>query len=114
MVLGGVGSGLVIAALFSFLLAAVDDEEIGSASGVLSAVQSLGGSIGVAVFGSVFFARAEAGDFVTAFRHCLLVQGCLLVAFFAITFLLPGKPRPEEDQFEAPPQERAAPHASTP
>lgn len=31
------------------VLAAVDDDEIGSASGVLSAVQAIGGSIGVAV-----------------------------------------------------------------
>lgn len=91
----GVGSGMVIAALFSFILAAVDDEEIGSASGVLSAVQSIGGSIGVAVFGSLFFDRAAQGDFTEGFRHALVAQACLLAAFLAITFLLPGKGRPE-------------------
>ncbi|MFJ5290172.1 MFS transporter [Streptomyces sp. NPDC088348] len=96
VVVCGIGAGLVIAALFSFILAAVDDDEIGSASGVLSAVQSIGGSIGVAVFGSVFFARARSGDFTTGFHHALLVQGCLLVAFLAITLLLPKKGRPEE------------------
>ncbi|MFF1903989.1 MFS transporter [Kitasatospora sp. NPDC058218] len=94
----GIGAGMVIAALFSFILAAVDDHEIGSASGVLSAVQSIGGSIGVAVFGSVFFARAEAGDFTTGYHHALVVQACLLVAFLAISFLLPKKGRPEEEQ----------------
>ncbi|MER5889152.1 MFS transporter [Streptomyces sp. NPDC001941] len=94
----GVGAGMVIAALFSFILAAVDDDEIGSASGVLSAVQAVGGSIGVAVFGSVFFARAEAGDFSGGFHHALLVQACLLAAFLAITFLLPKKGRPEDEQ----------------
>ncbi|MCX5399341.1 MFS transporter [Streptomyces sp. NBC_00102] len=94
----GVGAGMVIAALFGFILAAVDDDEIGSASGVLSAVQAVGGSIGVAVFGSVFFARVEAGDFTGGFRRALIVQACLLVAFFASTFLLPRKGRPEEDQ----------------
>ncbi|MYW08660.1 MFS transporter [Streptomyces sp. SID2563] len=96
--LAGIGAGMVIAALFSFILAAVDDDEIGSASGVLSAVQAVGGSIGVAVFGSVFFARAEAGDFTGGFHRALLVQACLLVAFFAITFLLPRKGRPEDEQ----------------
>ncbi|MCX5206461.1 MFS transporter [Streptomyces sp. NBC_00237] len=94
----GIGAGMVIAALFSFILAAVDDDEIGSASGVLSAVQAVGGSIGVAVFGSVFFARAKTGDFTTGFHHALIVQACLLVGFLAITFLLPKKARPEEEQ----------------
>ncbi|MEV5881756.1 hypothetical protein AB0L74_03325 [Streptomyces sp. NPDC052020] len=46
-------------------LAAVDDE-IECASGVLSAVQAVGGSIGVEVFGSVFFARAKAIDAAVA------------------------------------------------
>ncbi|MDQ0305677.1 EmrB/QacA subfamily drug resistance transporter [Kitasatospora herbaricolor] len=96
--LSGVGAGLVIAALFGFVLAAVDDDEIGSASGVLSAVQSIGGSIGVAVFGSVFFARAKSADFTGAFHHALAVQGCLLVAFLAVTLLLPRRARPEDEQ----------------
>ncbi|MFE3517566.1 MFS transporter [Streptomyces sp. NPDC059166] len=94
----GIGAGMVIAALFSFILAAVDDDEIGSASGVLSAVQAVGGSIGVAVFGSVFFDQARTGDFTGGFHRALIVQACLLVVFFAITFLLPRKGRPEEEQ----------------
>ncbi|MFJ5231145.1 MFS transporter [Kitasatospora sp. NPDC088391] len=94
----GVGAGMVIAALFGFVLAAVDDDEIGSASGVLSAVQAIGGSIGVAVFGSVFFARAKTGDFTGGFHYALTVQACLLAAFLAITFLLPRKSRPDDEQ----------------
>lgn len=95
----GVGAGMVIAALFSFILAAVDDDEIGSASGVLSAVQSIGGSIGVAVFGSVFFSEVKKGDFTAGFHHALIAQACLLVAFLAITSLLPREGRPEGDEF---------------
>ncbi|WUE24287.1 MFS transporter [Streptomyces sp. NBC_00498] len=94
----GIGAGMVIAALFSFILAAVDDDEIGSASGVLSAVQAVGGSIGVAIFGSVFFAQAKTGDFTSGFHRALIVQACLLVAFLAITFLLPKQGRPEDEQ----------------
>ncbi|MYW05888.1 MFS transporter [Streptomyces sp. SID3343] len=101
----GIGAGMVIAALFSFMLAAVDDDEIGSASGVLSAVQSIGGSVGVAVFGSLFFARAENGDFVGGFHHALIAQAVVLAAFLAITFLLPEKARPEgEPAAEAEPE----------
>ncbi|MGW4692364.1 MFS transporter [Kitasatospora cineracea] len=96
--LAGVGAGMVIAALFSFILAAVDDDEIGSASGVLSAVQAIGGSAGVAIFGSVFFAQAETGDSTSGFHRALIVQACLLVVFFAITFLLPKKGRPDDEQ----------------
>ena len=50
---------MIIAALFSVILAAVEDDGIGSASGVLSAVQSIVGSIGIAVFGLVFFAASR-------------------------------------------------------
>ena len=50
----------MIAALFSIVLAAVTDEEAGSASGVLSAVQSIAASVGVALFGTIFFSRATA------------------------------------------------------
>ncbi|MFE3071455.1 MFS transporter [Streptomyces sp. NPDC059247] len=108
----GAGAGMVIAALFSFILAAVDDDEIGSASGVLTAVQAVGGSVGVAVFGSVFFARAEDGDFTGGFHRALIVQACLLVTFLAITFLLPRKGRPEEEQHGGAP-EAAAPRQLT-
>ncbi|MGW1839747.1 MFS transporter [Streptomyces sp. NPDC002067] len=110
----GVGAGMVIAALFSFILAAVDDGEIGSASGVLSAVQAVGGSLGVAVFGSVFFARAETGDFTGGFHRALLVQACLLVAFLAITFLLPAKGRPEEEQHGIAAETTAGPRKKVP
>ncbi|MGI3779768.1 MAG: MFS transporter [Janthinobacterium lividum] len=96
VVVAGVGSGMVIAALFSVILAAVEDQEIGSASGVLSAVQSIAGSLGVAVFGSVFFAAVKTGDPDRGFQHALLVQGGLLVVFIALTFLFPHEPRPDE------------------
>jgi hypothetical protein len=50
---------------FDFILAAVTDREVGSASGVLNAVQQLGGAIGVAAIGTVFFSalhrRARLG-----------------------------------------------------
>ncbi|MFE4213966.1 MFS transporter [Streptomyces sp. NPDC056844] len=94
----GIGAGMVIAALFSFVLAAVDDDEIGSASGVLSAVQSIGGSIGVAVLGSVFFAGVRTGDFTGGFHRALIVQACLLTAFLALTFLLPRQGRADDEQ----------------
>lgn len=78
--LAGIGSGLVIAALFSIILAAVKDEGIGSASGVLTAVQSIAGSIGVADFGSRFFTQITAGTGEHAVQQILYLQAALLVA----------------------------------
>ncbi len=95
LVLSGIGSGLVIAALFNVILAAVDDNETGSASGVLAAVQAIGGSVGVAVFGSVFFTTITAGSAAEAYRAALLIQGGLLVVFIALSFFYPKKGRPE-------------------
>lgn len=92
----GIGSGLVIAALFSIILAAVEDEEIGSASGVLTAVQSIASSIGVAVFGSTFFSRIASGSAEAAFQQTLSIQAALLVVFLGLTFLFPRKGRPDE------------------
>ncbi|OIV36501.1 hypothetical protein BIV57_15995 [Mangrovactinospora gilvigrisea] len=65
---------------------------------MLSAAQAVGGSIGVAVFGSVFFAQAKTGAFTGGFQRALIVQACPLVAFLAITFLLPKRGRPEDEQ----------------
>ncbi len=98
VVVAGVGAGVVVAARFSFILAAVDDDGTGSASGVLSGVRSVGGSIGVAVFGSVFFAQAGTGGFTAGFHHALRVQARLPTAILALIFLLPAKGRPEDEQ----------------
>ncbi|WP_433724147.1 MFS transporter [Actinoplanes sp. CA-051413] len=51
----GAGMGLAMAPFFNIVLAGVDDEETGSASGALTSVQQLGGAFGIAVLGTVFF-----------------------------------------------------------
>lgn len=96
----GVGSGAVIAALFSVILAAVRDDEIGSASGVLTAVQSIASSIGVAIFGSVFFDGITTGTAEQAYHRTLIVLAVLLVAFLALTFAFPKKARPDTEPAE--------------
>lgn len=98
VVLSGIGSGAVIAALFTSILGAVDDHEVGSASGVLSAIQSIGGSVGVAVFGSVFFHALTQGAASDAYRLALVIQGGLLVAFLVLSFLFPKHGRDDGGQ----------------
>jgi EmrB/QacA subfamily drug resistance transporter len=64
----GVGMGLAMAPFFNIVLAGVDDEETGSASGALTSVQQLGGAFGIAVLGTIFFGMlpGAVGDHVDA------------------------------------------------
>lgn len=96
MVIAGLGSGLVIAALFNVLLGSVEDHEVGSASGLLTAVQSIASSTGVAIFGSTFFAAVVLGKPGEGFRNALLIQGALVIVFLVISPLFPKRARPEE------------------
>jgi EmrB/QacA subfamily drug resistance transporter len=89
LLLAGVGMGLVVAPLFDIILAAVADDELGSGSGVLNAVQQLAGSVGVAVLGTVFFSAIAHGGFAHGLRSTLWVALGLLAAVFALSFWLP-------------------------
>jgi EmrB/QacA subfamily drug resistance transporter len=91
MFVSGFGTGLVVAALFDAILLAIKDELVGSASGVLSAIQSIGSSVGVAIFGTVFFNRVTSGHIDQGFRNSLLLQVGLVSFFLLITFFLPRK-----------------------
>ncbi len=51
----GLGLGSVIAPLVNIVLAGIRRQDAGSASGVLTTVQQVGGAIGVAVIGVIFF-----------------------------------------------------------
>lgn len=51
----GLGMGLVMMPIFAVALNDVDHNHAGSASGTLNAVQQLGGAIGIALIGVIFF-----------------------------------------------------------
>ena len=57
LLLTGAGMGLVMSPIFSVVLMDVDPHHAGSASGVMNAIQQLGGAIGVALIGVVFFGQ---------------------------------------------------------
>jgi hypothetical protein len=87
--------------LFDIVLAGVADHEVGSAAGVLQAMQQLGMSLGVAVIGTVFFGLLgtyadRTLDFVNAAETTALITVGLLALAFAIGFLLPKRARPQE------------------
>jgi EmrB/QacA subfamily drug resistance transporter len=51
----GLGLGCVVAPLVNIVLAGIRRQDAGAASGVLTTVQQLGGAVGVAVIGVIFF-----------------------------------------------------------
>lgn len=55
LLLTGTGMGLVMGLMFSVTLKDVDTKHAGSASGTLNAVSQLGGAIGIALVGVIFF-----------------------------------------------------------
>jgi EmrB/QacA subfamily drug resistance transporter len=80
----GFGAGSSIGQLFDFILAGVGMDEVGSASGVLEAVQQLSSALGVAVLGTIFFA-AFAGHLPT---HALAITAWACLVPLGATFLL--------------------------
>ncbi|MEV4511862.1 MFS transporter [Dactylosporangium sp. NPDC049525] len=95
----GIGMGCSMAPYFDIVLASVDEHEVGSASGTLTAAQQVGGAIGVAALGTAFFAWAQPQQLGRAFdaglRHVLWLELGLLALAAALSFLLPKRARDE-------------------
>src|SRR5690606_32061163 len=59
----GLGMGVAISALFQSLMAGVEPQQSGAASGAMQAFQHVGGAFGIAVTGQLFFTvLGEAQD----------------------------------------------------
>ena len=101
MVVGGIGMGMVFVPLFDIVMAGVRPQQMGSASGVLQTVNSLGMSLGIAAIGAVFFALAGGrGGHVPVYLHAAqwtaLATVGLLACSFAVAFGLPSRARETE------------------
>ncbi len=103
LLFSGIGLGLAMAPFFDIALAGVSDEEAGSAGGVLNAAQQLGGCMGVAVLGTVFFGRVGHGMGGAA-QLTLLIAAAALAVAVPVAFLMPRRaahPEPEESALRA-------------
>jgi MFS family permease len=70
LVVAGAGLSLLVLPLVNVVLAAAPAAAAGAASGLFSTAQQLGGAVGVAVAGTVFFGYLGDGhSFAEAFRH---------------------------------------------
>jgi MFS family permease len=92
----GSGVGVSIGQLFRFILSSVTMDEVGSASGVMEAVQQLWTSLGVAVLGTIFF--SAFGHHPATYALQIAAWTCLapLAAAFVLVFRLPMQPREEQ------------------
>ncbi len=93
LLLIGAGMGLAITPMTATVMAGVDAHHAGSAlSGVLSTMQQVGNSLGVAVTGVIFFGALHGG-FGVAFERSLAEIAGVLVVVAALTRLLPRPAR---------------------
>ncbi|MFF5019370.1 MFS transporter [Streptomyces sp. NPDC001165] len=100
LMLQSVGGGLLITPLLNTVLARIDPQSAGMASGSLSTAQQVGAALGVAVVGAVFFhsfqAGAASGDKVHAAGHAFALTSLTTFAIAALAallvFLLPKAP----------------------
>ena len=100
LLLAGVGSGFFIAPNVDFIVATVDPEDAGAASGVIGTVQRVGSAIGIAIIGTVLFGTLHVNSagpnaVALAFGHsatlAMAASAGLSVAAFALVFALPKR-----------------------
>ena len=97
LIVAGLGLALLIVPLVNVVLAAVPADAAGGASGLFSTAQQLGGAIGVAVIGTVFFAAAAGHSLEAAFTR---TAPCAVGAFALCALLsvvLPGTAVADDD-----------------
>jgi EmrB/QacA subfamily drug resistance transporter len=97
MVVAGAGLSLLIIPLVNVVLAAVPREAAGGASGLFSTAQQLGGAIGVAIVGTVFFSELDGHSFTYALQHSVPIVGGLFLVAAALSLVLPKTAVAEEE-----------------
>jgi EmrB/QacA subfamily drug resistance transporter len=104
LLVAGIGMGMVFVPLFDIAVGDVDDHEVGSASGVLQAIQQLGMSLGIAAIGTLFFGLLgthadHVRDFLSAAEITTLATVGLIVIASGLAFLLPERARASEGEW---------------
>lgn len=92
--IAGLGMGTTIAVLFQAVLSTVPGRDTGSGSGALQAFQQMGGAIGLALIGQVFFSILAAGGqpgpdrFVAAAGSAMIYDVAVFSAVVILTLWL--------------------------
>ncbi len=94
----GLGMGAVVAPLFDIIIAGVSEEQSGSASGTLTAMQQVAGALGVAGITTVYLSLVKSHSVPDAMALSSVVVAGLLVIGCALIFLLPRRARAAQEQ----------------
>ncbi|WP_255921704.1 MFS transporter [Streptomyces humicola] len=95
LLLIGAGNGLLVTPLLNAVLSQIGPGEVGMASGVLSTGQQVGGALGVAAIGVIYYnylgtaAHPSVAEFGHAFAMAALFNVTLAVAISALLPVLP-------------------------
>ena len=77
MLLNGLSAGLIFMPITSTILAGVEPEHAGSASGLLQTFQQLGGAVGLAVIVTVYAAGSVPGEFLPGAQAAFLTSATM-------------------------------------
>ncbi|HEU0287016.1 MAG TPA: MFS transporter [Nocardioidaceae bacterium] len=89
----GVGCGLVFAPLFDIVLADLADDEVGSGSGLLTAVQQFGNAAGAAAVGTLFFELLNNHALIDSMQVTTLVAAGMFGLSLLVSYGLPRRAR---------------------
>ena len=84
LLLGGVGMGMTMTPVTAAAMSAVSADKAGVGSAVLNSARQVGGSLGIAVMGSIV---GGASDYLTGFHDALRVGSILCLAGAAVAVL---------------------------
>jgi MFS family permease len=101
LVVAGAGLALLVVPLVNVVLAAVPVEVAGGASGLFSTAQQLGGALGVALLGTVFFGYLNGHSFQAALVHTTPYAMGAFALCAVLSMLLPRTAVSEESLTES-------------
>jgi MFS family permease len=96
LVVAGAGLALLVIPLVNVVLAAAPAKAAGSASGLFSTARQIGGAIGIAVAGTVFFGYLGSHSLVRAFTHTAPYAAVAFLACAALALVLPRTAVPDD------------------
>ena len=89
LAVAGAGLALLVIPLVDVVLAAVPAEAAGGASGLFSTAQQLGGAIGIAAIGTVFFGSLGRHSFAVSFTHTAPYAAAAFLICAVLSMVLP-------------------------
>jgi MFS family permease len=89
LVIAGAGLALLVIPLVNVVLAAAPAEAAGSASGLFSTAQQIGGAIGIAAIGTVFFGYLGGHSLAASFTHAAPYAAAAFGVCAALSLVLP-------------------------